>query len=177
MTTLVGLLFAIGCRTAIPPTPEPVGTFTVDEPKNYLIVHTGTASQFGQARCFEFASVEDLSAPMVRQRLVAVLAERLPQLTPCKDEWPRLVIEYRAGHGVSLHHADPDRALPYSAFAFIALQKSAATRSTKDEADALAEWQYWRGGSTTLVMQQLVFDLTNLYINGLVKPVVFGPRS
>jgi hypothetical protein len=40
-----------------------------------------------------------------------------------------------------------------------------------DQADALAEWQYWRGGSSEVVMQQFVFDFTNLYINSLLKSV------
>jgi hypothetical protein len=172
---LVIALFALSCSVA-GVEPERVEDFSPEYPKNYLVVHQGTPADFAAARCFTFASIHDLSSASVDRRLTAMLAERLPQLKPCGPEWPRLVIEYRAGRGVSLHHADANPSAPYSAFAFVAIENSATTQSPGVATAALAEWQYWRGGSSTLVMEQFVFDFTNLYINQIVKPVPKRPR-
>lgn len=166
---LAFLVLGLSCssRHAIP---EAVRDFSSDYPKNYLIVHEGSPNDFTTARCFAFSVVEDLSSAGAQRRLTAMFIERLPQLPPCKDEWPRLVIDYRAGRGVSLHSGVAPTA-PYSGFAFVALQKSVASDSSSLRADALAEWQYWRGGSSNLLMEQFVFDLTNLYINHIDKPI------
>src|SRR5689334_17372494 len=93
---LTVLVFGLSCSTRHV-VPEPVSEFSHEYPKNYLIVHDGSPGAFSMARCFDFSVVEDLSSPRAGHRLTAMFAERLPQLRPCKDEWPRLVIEYRAG--------------------------------------------------------------------------------
>jgi hypothetical protein len=168
------LIFGISCSGGHV-VAEPASDFSPEYPKNYLIVHEGSPAAFTAARCFDFSTVEDLSSSRASQRLTAFVAERLPQLKPCHGDWPRLVIEYRAGRGVSLHHYYADPTAAYSGFAFVALQNSAKSQASA-QADALAEWQYWRGGSSNLVMEQFVFDLTNLYINHIEKPVPTAPR-
>jgi hypothetical protein len=151
-----------------------VSEFSAEYPKNYIVVHDGAPSDFYKARCYQFDVVEDLSTPSVRTRLKNILRERLPQLPACTTSWPRVVIEFHAGRGVSMHHAKPDDTQPYSAFALIVFGNSPAELEVPDANGAyraLAEWQYWRGGSSELVLEQVVFDFTNLFINGLVKPV------
>jgi rhodanese-related sulfurtransferase len=145
-----------------------VTDFSPSYPKNYLIVGRGTPGEFREAQCFQLSDVRDANASFrADARLSRLLAERLPVLPPCEagSGWPRLEISYQAGFGVCLHGCTPQD--PRSAFAFITLDREPGEPAEERPA---AEWQYWRGGSAEVVLQQFVFDLTNLYINGVVKP-------
>lgn len=163
---LVGLLIVVGCASADPR--DRVAEYSPEYPKNYIIVHDGTPGLFRTATCYDVTEATDRNAPFhLESRLRRLFAERVPQLPPCvkNSAWPRVTIIYRAGFGVCIHGCtDAD---PRSAYAFISLNRSAAET---DQHSASAEWQYWRGGTAELTLQQFVFDFTNLYINALEKP-------
>lgn len=164
-TALVLPLLLLACSASIDPRDRVVADFTPEYPKNYLVVHEGKAAQFASARCHDLSARDEDARINVGLYLEKLLSERLPMLPRCRgDEWPRLDMSYEAGYGVCIDCGGTKRD-PRSAFAGIALAVG------RGKYIASAEWQYWRGGTAELVAQQFVFDLANLYVNGLQKPV------
>ncbi len=163
---VASVLAGLACATT-PDIRDHVGEFSVEYPKNYLVVHQGSPERFRAAKCYEISEVTDQNATFkADKRFTQLVEERLPLLPPCgsRNDWPRLSIHYQAGYGVCMH--DCSNADPRSAFAFLTLSSSA---SEVEDQKTTAEWQYWRGGTAELVLEQFVFDLTNLIVHGLEK--------
>ena len=141
--------------------------FSPGEPKNYLLVHSGSALDFGKADCISLEVIHDSSAGCdARASLQRLLRERLPELPICRSTRANALVvqEYETGRGVCID-CGTGPSDPQSGFAFISV-----TLDGKPEV-ATAEWQYWRGGSAIFMLEQVVSDLTNLYIHGLSKHV------
>jgi hypothetical protein len=139
--------------------------FSSGAPKNYLLVHEGNALDFGKADCIRLETIHDSDPRFdALQGLKRLLRKRLSDLPLCRGSETNLLVvqEYEAGHGVCID-CGTGPSDPQSGFAFISV-----TLEGKPDA-ALAEWQYWRGGSARFMLEQFVFDLTNLYIHGVTK--------
>ena len=162
---LVFSAFLLACASSGDPRDRVVTDFTPDNPKNYLIVHEGKVAQFANGKCYTLRAEDEDARINIALYLEKLLAERLPMLPRCRDEeWPGLELSYNAGYGVCIDCGGTKND-PRSAVGGIALVIG------REKCIASAEWQYWRGGTAELVAGQFVFDLSNLFVNGLEKPI------
>ncbi len=158
----LSLLLALQAACSVP---APLATFDRNYRKNYLVLHSGAVDDFLRASCFRVAHAEDsshaINAPSYLRRR---LREQLPALHECRATGEISVeIEYFAGPGVSIHGVMDPRG-PQSGYAWLTVRDAAGAKV------ADAEWQYWRGGTPQHMVQQFIFDLTNLVVHGLPKP-------
>ena len=152
--------FGSGCASS-----QPLVPFTPSFPRNYLIVHSGQASEFRKADCIVLETVRDTDPGFdAAARLRELLRTQIPGLPLCRGKEPYMLVisEYRAGRGVCIDCGTSPKD-PQSGFAFLSM-----TVDGRAEV-ATAEWEYWRGGTAQFMLEQFVFDLTNLWTYGISK--------
>lgn len=156
------LLLALQAACAVP---APLVSFDRTYRRNYLVLHSGTVDHFLRASCLRVSHAEDSSRAInAPSYLRSRLREQLPALHECRAAPEVSVeIEYFAGPGVSIHGVMDPRG-PQSGYAWLTVRDETGAKV------ADAEWQYWRGGTPQHMVQQFIFDLTNLVVHGLPKP-------
>src|SRR5262249_55949945 len=157
---LIAAVLSSSCATT-----QPLVPFSTGNPHNYLVIHKGQGADFQEAECVGIGIVDDsdprFNAPA---QLHELLRDRIPSLPPCKggETYALMIDEYHAGRGVCID-CGTGPADPQSGFAFLSM-----TAHGESEV-SMAEWQYWRGGTARFMLEQFVFDLTNLWTYGVSK--------